>query len=355
MTTPQRPLRVVQWGSGNVGRHALRAVLARTDLELVGCYVTNPAKAGRDVGELLDRPAVGVRCTDRISDVLEADADCVLHMPLPSKQVADDPELDTTHLCALLASGKNVITTVGYVYPKAYGTDVLARLQDACTVGRVSLHGTGVNPGFMADLVPLVLSGLCERVDRVHVREASEFSRYPSPEIILGMMGFGKTPAEYNAHTGRYRRWLSGLFEESVHLVADGLAMPIDRVAVDEEVLLAEVDLQLAAGPVPEGTVAGQRWVWSGMVGDTTVVELEAIYRAHPTVGAHWAGSGWYTRIDGRPPITLELERWLGNGLLGTAMHAVNAVPAVCAAPAGIRTFLDLPVILGRWGGRHRS
>jgi hypothetical protein len=118
---------------------------------------------------------------------------------------------------------------------------------------------------------------------------------------------------------------------------------------VDEEVILADEDLTLAAGPVPAGTVAGQRWVWSGMVGDRAAVELEAIYRAHASVAPAWPGSGWVTRIEGRPPITLELERWLGNGLLGTAMHAVNAVPAVCAAAPGIRTFLDLPVILGRW------
>jgi len=348
-------LRVVQWGTGNVGRYALRAVLEREDLRLVGAHVTSPAKAGRDVGELIERAPVGVATTSDVDAVLALDADVVLHMPLPSMQVADDPDLDTEHLCALLASGKNVVTTVGYLYPKVYGDDVVARLEAACRSGGTSLHGTGVNPGFMADLVPLVLSGLCERVDRVFVREASEFSRYPSPEVILGMMGFGKAPDEYAEHTGRYRRWLSALFQESLHLVADGLGAAVDEVVVEEETVLAEQDLTLAAGPVPAGTVAGQRWVWAGVSGDRRVIELEAIYRAHPTVAPEWAGGGWLTRLEGSPNITLELDRWLGNGLLGTAMHAVNAIRPVCAAPPGIRTFLDLPLVIGRAASPARA
>lgn len=342
------PLRIIQWGTGNVGRHALRVVLARPELELVGLYVTSPAKVGVDAGTLVDRQPVGVLATSSVDDVCAMDADLVLHMPLPAMQVADDPDLDTKHLCRLLESGKNVITTTGYLYPKAYGADVLARLEAACAAGGTSLHGTGVNPGFMADLMPLVLSGLCERVDKVYVLEASEFSRYPSPEVILGMMGFGKPLDEFESHTARYRAWLSSLFHESLTMVADGLTLSVDQVDVQQETVVATDDLELAAGPVLRGTVAGQRWVWRGLDGDRTVIELEAIYRAHPSVAPHWATTAWLTRLEGVPNITVELGRWLGNGLLGTAMHAVNAIGPVCRAAPGVRTFLDLPLVLGR-------
>ena len=81
-------------------------------------------------------------------------------MPLPSKQIGDDPDQDTKDICRLLESGKNVVTTVGFVYPKAYGAEVVARLEAACATGQSSIHGTGVNPGFMAELVPLTLSSL---------------------------------------------------------------------------------------------------------------------------------------------------------------------------------------------------
>jgi hypothetical protein len=346
-----KPLRVVQWASGNVGRYALRAIDQHPELELVGLYVTNPDKVGRDAGDIARlHHTTGVVATDDVEQLLALGADAVCHTPLPSAQVGDDPDLDLRTICRLLAAGCNVVTTVGYVYPKAYGTDVVRRLQDACTAGGVSVHGTGVNPGFMADLVPLLLSGLMARIDGVYVRESSEFSQYPSPDIILGMMGFGLPPDRFEQHTARYRRWLTGLFAESVHLIADGVHRPVDEVVTDFEVVVADRDLELAAGPVAAGTVAGQRWVWTGQVGGSPFVVFEAVYRADPAVAPEWGPPGWALRMDGAPAVSLELEHWLTNGLLATAMHAVNAIPAVCAAEPGIRTFLDLPVIAGRAG-----
>lgn len=341
----------MQWGTGNVGRHAIRAITDHPDLELVGVVVTDPHKAGRDAGELagLDRP-LGVAATDDPASLDDLDVDCVCHAPLPSAQVGDDPDRDLDVICGQLAAGRNVVTTVGFLYPKAHGAAVVERLEGSCAAGASSLHGTGVNPGFMADVMPLVLSGLTERVDFVLVRESSEFSRYPSAPVVLGMMGFGMDPVAYEAHTARYRRWLSGLFAESVHLVADGLGRPVDDLDTTEEVELAATDLELAAGPVPAGTVAGQRWTWRGLVGGAPFVQLEAVYRAHPSVAPEWGPKGWLLRMDGAPKVTLELERWISNGLLATAMHAVHAIDPVCRAEPGIRTVLDLPLIVGRAG-----
>jgi len=340
--------RVVQWGTGNVGRMALRAVLDRPDMELVGCYVTSAAKDGVDVGTILGRDPIGVTATNDAAAIEAMDADCVLHMPLPSAQVGEDPGHDTNVICGLLASGKNVVTTVGYVHPKAYGQDVLGRLEAACTAGNSSLHGTGLNPGFMGELVPLILSGLCARIDQVLVRESSVFDRYPSPEIILGMMGFGKHPDEYEAHGTRYRAWLSGLFSESVLLVADGLGVELDSIDVDEQTQLTDQSLTIAAGTLDPGTVAAQKWTWAGMRHGKDVIRMEAIYKAAPNVAPDWVSPGWVTHIEGQPRIVLEADHWITSGLLGTAMHAVHAVPAVCDASPGVKTFLDLPLIVGR-------
>jgi len=341
-------IRVVQWGTGNVGRYSLDAVLADAELRLVGCHVTSPEKVGLDVGELLGRPPIGVRATGSIDEVVAMRPDCVLHMPLPSAQVGDDPGHDTDVLCALLASGINVVTTVGYVYPKAYGPEVETRLRDACMHGGASLHGTGANPGFMSELVPLVLSGLSRRITRVLVRESSEFSRYPSPQIIMGMMGFGQHPDAFRVHSARYQRWLTGLFSESVMMVADGLGVELDSIEVHSEEAVTADELTIAAGVLPPGSVAAQQWSWSGLVRGHEVVRLEAIYKAHPAVAPEWSSPAWVCRIEGDPRINLEADRWITNGLLATAMHAVHAVPAVCSAAPGIRTFLDLPLIVGR-------
>ncbi|MBU3704311.1 MAG: dihydrodipicolinate reductase, partial [Ilumatobacteraceae bacterium] len=157
--------RVIQWGTGNVGLASLKTILRHPDYELVGCYVATPSKAGRDAGDIAGIGPCGITATNDIDDILALDADVVMHMPLSAAQVADDPDKDTKDICTLLRSGKNVVTTVGYVYPKAYGADVVARLEDACRAGGVSIHGTGINPGFMAELIPLVFSSNCARID----------------------------------------------------------------------------------------------------------------------------------------------------------------------------------------------
>ena len=213
-------IRVVQWGSGNVGRSAIATVSARPDMELVGLLVKNSAKAGLDAGELAGIGPIGVSATDDVDAIVALDADVVLHMPLPSLVYGDDPDADLDHFCRLLASGKHVITTVGYMYPRVYGDEVMSRLAHACAAGGTAFHGTGANPGWFGDLLPLLMSGLSLRIDHIGVQEISNFQHYPSPEIMFDMMNFGRTPDEFEQRSGRHRNWLDGLFTEAVQMVA---------------------------------------------------------------------------------------------------------------------------------------
>jgi len=342
-------LRVIQWATGNVGRYALRGILQHPELELAGVFVSNPEKSGRDAGELVGGEPVGVRATSSREEILALEADCLCHMPLPSAQVGDDPDRDLRDLCALLASGKNVVTTVGFVYPKAYGDDLLDRLESACREGGVSFHGTGANPGFLGELLPLTLSGLCGRIDEVVVVESTEFSGYPSPPIILDMMGFGADEADFPKVAERFGSWLTGLFAECVHMIADGLAAPLERIETRTELRTTDTELTIAAGRLSAGSVAGHRWHWDGIVAGKPRIRLEAVYRAHPSVAPDWPPTGAEVRIEGRPRMQLTLGHdWLSSGLLATAQHAVHAIPHVCRAAPGIRTFLDLPLITAR-------
>ena len=338
---------VIQWGTGNVGQAALRSVLEHDNYELVGCYVSSPSKVGVDAADFVGLPACGVKATSDINEILKLKADVVLHMPLSGAQVNEDPTNDTTDICALLRSGKNVITTVGYVYPKAYGADVLRELEDACAFGGVSLHGTGVNPGFMAELVPLIFTSHSQSIKSILVREHSDFSFYASPQIIFDVMGFSLTPDAYEEHTARYRKWLSGLFEESVLMMADGLGLELDELTVESEIELAKEDLTIAAGLVPQGTVAAQRWEWCGVAYGRDVIRLEAIYKVHKSVAPQWQSPAWVCTIEGTPRLHFEADKWTTNGLVGTAMRAFHSIPAVVNAPAGVRTFLDLPLVAG--------
>ena len=282
-------VRVVQWGSGNVGRAAIRAVVERPDLELVGLVVTNPDKVGRDAGELAGLGPIGVAATDDAGAVAAMDADVVLHMPLPSLVHGDDPGADLSDFCRLLAGGTSVITTVGYMYPQVYGEAVMGPLTRACHDGGSAFHGTGANPGWFGDLLPLLLSGLSLRIDQVLVQEISSFQRYPSPEIMFDMMNFAKTPDEFAARGARHRRWLDGLFGEAVHMVAHGLGLATEETSSDLETWVTDTDLDTAAGTVAAGTVAGQRFNWAAVLDGETVVHQETVWRMHESAAPRLA------------------------------------------------------------------
>lgn len=342
-------LRVVQWSSGNVGRHAVAAVQSRPGMKLVGMFVYGEDKEGRDAGELAGIGPIGVKATRDVDRILKLKADVVIHSPLPSLVYGEDPDADIDTFCRLLASGKNVITTVGYLHPKVHGPGLVRRLQAACRKGNSSFHSTGLNPGWMGDLLPLTMSALSHRIDAVDVVEISNFQHYPSPEIMFDMMGFGKTPARFRKDASRYQHWLTSLFRESVQLVADGLGIRLDDIKAKSTRVLAEQDLDTAAGTVQRGTVAGQHWEWAGMVGRRKVIRHETVWRMHESVAPDWPRGNHHVVIRGEPNMRIDMRPdWIDGGLLSTAMHAVNAIPYVCAAEPGIRTLLDLPWMMGR-------
>ncbi len=344
--------RVIQWGSGNVGRKAIAAVAARPDLELVGLMVTDPAKVGRDAGELAGIDTLGVAATDSLDELVALDADVVLHMPLPSLVHGDDPGADLDVFCRLLAGGAHVVTTVGYMYPSVHGDEVMGRLTEACQTGGTAFHGTGANPGWFGDVVPLVMSGLSLCIDRISVTEISSFQHYPSPEIMFDMMNFGRTPAEFDAVSARHRGWLDGLFTEAVQMVADGLGLDVDGVSSGLETWVTDTDLDTAAGRVGAGTVAGQRWNWQATIDGEPVVTQETVWRMHDDAAPEWPRGDWSIVIDGEPRMRLSLPHgWNRDVLASTAAHAVNVIGYLVDRPPGVATFLDLPVVAGR--GAH--
>jgi hypothetical protein len=342
-------IKVVQWGSGNVGRASIAAVAARADMDIVGLLVNSPDKAGRDIGALAGIADLGLAATLDVDEIVALDADVVLHMPLPSLVYGDRPDADLDNFCRLLASGKHVITTVGYMYPKVYGDEVMGRLSQACELGQVAFHGTGANPGWFGDLLPLLMSGLSLRIDQIAVQEISNFQYYPSPEIMFEMMNFARTPEEFAARSGRHRTWLDGLFTEAVQMVADGIDAHIDAVTSDMETWVATDDLDTAAGRVAAGTVAGQRWQWRAMAGGRSIVHQETVWRMHADAAPEWPRGDWSIRITGEPEMHVTLPHSWNRDVLGsTAAHAINAIPYVVEAGPGVKTFLDLPLIAGR-------
>ena len=345
-------LRVVQWATGPVGRHALKALLDHPDLEPVAVYVYSKDKVGRDAGEICGIGPVGLTATDDRDEILALDADCVLYMAQGDANPA--PALDD--ICALLASGKNVVSTAltPLIYPASMGPQVVDRLEKACAEGGATFHATGIEPGWASEVLPLAISGILGRVDSLMVQELLDYSTYDNAFMLFDVMGFGRAPDAKDV-IGADPAVLGSVFRAPLMLVAEGLGATIDDFAFDRQVWLAEESFDVAAGRIEVGTVAALRFSATAIVDGRRALAVEHITRLRPDAAPDWpSGRGWKVTVEGVPSMVLEAkiavkgEDENDQGCLGTAMHAVHAIAPVCAAAPGIKTFLDLPTIVGR-------
>lgn len=338
-----RTYRVVQWATGNIGTRSLRAVIEHPRMKLVGLYVHSREKAGRDAGELCGLAPVGIRATNSIDEVIASGADCVLYMQQGAN--IDD-------LCRLLAAGINVVTTrVEFHDPLTLDAKVRNRLEEACRLGRTSLHSTGSSPGFSTEALPLTLLSLQRRLDSLTIDEFADVSSRNSPELLFNIMGFGRPPVEFNQH--RLAEVRIG-FANSFHALANAIGMPLDRVEIHGECGTARNTTRIAAGVIERGTVAAQRITISGFRGDRPLMRMRLNWYCSRDVDQPWdlRESGWRMQLEGdvpldvsiRFPVAMEHFAAMSPGL--TAHRAVNAVPFVCEAPPGIRTTAELPQII---------
>jgi len=341
--------RVIQWATGNVGRAAVQGIASHPQLELVGAWVYSADKAGRDVGELCGLGPVGVRASADIDEILALEADCVLYSPLL-------PQRD--EVVQLLESGKNVVTPVGWFYP--FNTPGVAELEAACRTGGVSLHGTGIHPGGITELLPLTVSRLCRNVRHVRAEEFSDIRVYRAELVVREVMLFGKPPEE--AKASPMLDLLGYGFGQSIDMLATGLGMQLDEhKATTHEMAVATAPIDTPVGVIPAGTVAAQRFAWQGLVRGEPVITVRVNWlMGERHLDPPWTigGERFEVEVQGDPSVhvtfrglqppfeTADLDR--NPGIVATAMHCVNSIPYVCEAPPGIRTYLDLPLISGR-------
>ena len=348
--------RVALWGTGNVGRHALAGIDARPDLELVGVWVSNPEKVGRDAGALagLGRD-LGVAATGDPADIVALAPDCVVHAAMADHRLPDA----LADLAMLLGHGINVVSSgpVFLQYPTGVVPDDLtAPLREAAGRGGVSLFVNGIDPGFANDVLPLVLSGICERIDEVRCLEVLNYATYDQAMVLFDIMGFGR-PLD-DVPMLLQPGVLTMAWGSVVHQLAAGLGIELQGVEEHYERVEAPEAFEIASGTVEKGTAAALRFEVRGMRGGRPVVVLEHVTRLRDDLAPHWpqpAGQGCYrVELRGEPNYTVDLQL-VGSdgdhntaGLKATAMRLVNAVPAVIAAPPGLLTALDLPLVTGR-------
>ena len=343
-------IRVVQWATGGVGRAAIEGILLHPELDLVGCYVHSDTKDGVDVGTLVGSEPLGVTATSSKERIIALDADCVVYAPLMA---------DLDDVTALLRSGKNVVTPVAWIYP---GARQRAVLEEACQEGGTTLHGTGVNPGGVPDLHPLMFSALTSGVRFVRGEEFSDLRSYDAPDVVRHIMAFGATPDE--ARSGPMLGLLSAGFERSVRMCVDVLGFSPDaEIRADLELAVATAPIESPIGVIEPGLVAGQRFVWDAVVRDEVVVRVAVNWlMGEEHLDPAWTfgpeGERFEVEVRGDPDTFVTIKGWQpatvaeglkrNPGIVVTAMHCVNSIPAVCAAELGVKTYVDLPLVAGR-------
>ncbi|ADP83271.1 NAD(P)H-dependent amine dehydrogenase family protein [Pseudofrankia inefficax] len=340
--------RVIQWATGTVAKEAVLGVLGRPDLELVGAWTHSADKDGRDLGDLYGLGELGVRVSADKEAVLATQADAVLFMV--GRNWVDTPEESFDDLLQILRSGKNVVNLwwPTLVYPRGLAGDYYERLERAAQEGGSTFCTIGMDPGYGTGALGLSALGLSREVRQVRLHQVMNNAFWEGPGITK-FFGFGQldtagTPILQPGVTTSYH-------ETTIHLLADALGVTVDEIVEENSVIYSDVAFDVASGHIPQGTICGLRYDVKGMVGGEPLIvvgHLERL-REHDFADFDFQGDGYRAEVTGEPCIRLDMKisalpDFVGDPIaVASAMSAVNAVPRVCAAPAGVTSLLDLP------------
>ncbi len=327
-------IRVAVWGTGMMGQGLLGYILDRPgQVELVGAIDIDPAKQGMTVGELLGRECP-VKITSDSQAVLATRPDVVCVLTASNLQEITDP------VEASVRAGANVIGIAETLaYPWASDPEWAERFSALAKEHGVSILGTGINPGFVLDALPIALSSVCLRVDRIEASRINDLS--PFGPTVMASQGVGTTVEEFErgvadgsivGHIG---------FQESVGLIGRAFGWTIDRIEETRAPIVTSVARETSCAKVAPGDVCGCRHVAWGYSGDELKIELVHPQQIRPE--AEGQDTGDFIRIFGEPNIVMSNQPEIPGGK-GTYASVGNYLPLIGAAPAGIVTVVDMPL-----------
>jgi 2,4-diaminopentanoate dehydrogenase len=349
-------IRVAHVGTGNVGRLALTELVSNPQFELTGLCVSSPEKVGKDAGTLAGVDvATGIVAVNDLDSVIATRPECVVYCAMGDTRL---PEA-MADVMRILAAGINVVgSSPGLLqYPWGVMPDkYIARIEDAARQGNSSIFINGVDPGFINDLIPFALAGTCQRVEQVRCMEIADYASYDGAEV-MHYMGFGQPLDDMPMLL--QPGILSIAWGTAIRQLAAGLGIEVDEIAESYQREPAPEDFDIAVGRVAKGTLAALQFEIRGMVDGHPAIVIEHITRLRPDLRPDWpqpaSGGGSYrVEIVGEPSYAVDIVPTSLNGdhnhaaIAGAAGRIVNAIAAVVAAPPGIRTTLDLPLITGK-------
>jgi hypothetical protein len=346
-------IRTAVWGTGNVGRAAIRAVDAHPELELAAVIVHNPDKVGRDAGELADIDrSLGVAATDDFDAALKS-IEAVVYAA--SGDVRPDDAL--ADIVKAIRLGAAVVTPS--LYALYDPTSAPAELHDPVTTaiaeGGGSLFVSGIDPGWGNDILPVLASGLASTVEQVRCQEIFDYSTYDQPDSVRYLVGMGQPMDEVPpmvAPTIPTMVWGGQL-----RLMARALGVELDEITeVVERRPLDETVETASMGTFEAGTQGALRFEVQGVVDGEPVIVIEHVTRIHPSCAPDWpsppdGGDGAHrVIIEGRPRIEINVEATDEGGNRAAGGNAtavgriVNAIPWLRSSGPGLYDALDVPL-----------
>jgi hypothetical protein len=334
-----------------VARQTVRAVLARSDLKLVGAYAHSASKDGMDVAELCGLPEpTGILATSDVGAILSLAPDCVIYTPLHP---------DVSELTLLLGHGINVVTSSEFLTGSNMKSVDRTAIEDAAVKGGASIFGSGMNPGY-AQLLAAVSAGISIGVRHVRLTESVDVSLFAG-DANMDNLGWGR-PEDDPSHPADVER-ATAVFAEGVEVLARILGLEPDEFRCTVEFAMAEKDLDLPGRPIAKGTVAGIDVRWEAVVAGQPLIESHQRWVMSRSLRPAWTVEhGYVVEVAGDPNIKLKLDIWPDVddlaaltaeeihqiGMRITGVPVVNAIPETCSADPGIRTYADLPTVSTR-------
>ena len=328
----KKKIRAIQYGVGPIGAALVRLMREKQSIEIIGAIDTDPAKAGRDLGEVVGAPDApwGVLVTSDAAALLQESADVVVHSTSSSL-----PAVAEQLLACLAAEACVVSTCEELAYPFRKYPDLAAKLDAEAKTWGVALVGTGVNPGFVMDKLVATLSAVAQRVESVRVTRIVDAAKRRLP--LQKKIGAGLSVEEFRAQVTRGAIKHHGL-PESVALLSDALGLGVEEITETIEPVIAREAIRTEFLEVAAGQAAGVHQIARGLAGG-----LEKIYmELQMYVGAKDPRDA--IELRGQPDISLVIPGGT-HGDIATASVVVNSIPPLLDAPAGLRTSRDLPLL----------
>lgn len=324
-------IKVVQIGLGQIGQECIKIMLNRPKLELRGAIDIDPKKVGKDIGELLDlKKESGIVISDDADKILkETKADVVL-LTTSSSLKAIYPQLEM-----IIKNGANVVSSAEEsVFPKLQNLDLAKKIDKMARDNGVTALGTGVNPGFVMDTLVLVLTAVCESVQRIRVERFLD-ARHRR-RVLQEKVGAGMTLNEFRRKIEAGTIGHIGILE-SVSLIAYGLSWELDRVEENLDPIISDQDYKTQYFEIKKGNVCGIKNVGHGFIKRKEVITLDL----RMYVGCREPKD--VISLKGNPEIKLVIQDGIPGDVATSAM-LVNSIESIIKTTPGLKTMADLVI-----------